>query len=179
METIHFIYNSSNIKQLNLEKNLFSHFNINELIPKKLNIPKSFINLKYNFIRNTSVNFYKLKSKQSQSISIELVGNPLMCDCNSMWILEKVKDLFKKKEIARNSPHKIYYKRKKNLSMLRDSRMYSRDHNEAIKLVFKRSAEKISSHYLKDDPNFEIYLKRQKRLRLLNGIIFEIFKWYN
>lgn len=167
METLHLLYNYSNVEHLNLEENLFSHFDINEIIPKNFNMPRSFINLKYNFIRNTSIHFYTINSNNSSSFSIELFGNPLMCDCSSMWMLKEARDLL---ETTRNRnsyvPHKMYYKRRKNVSKF----LVHKSLSDPIKMIFKRSAETISSHYLKDDPNLEIYLQRQKRLR--NGKIF-------
>ena len=159
LEVVKYVLKKSFVKRLNLERNLLSQFDMNELGTAP---PSIEINLRYNFIRNTSLVYFQVNNLSVNGgdvrpkYSVKLHGNPLVCDCNSMWLLEEVKKSHERKQQL------VLYKRRKSSAYRKQSPA-----NDTIKLIFKRKREmeKISSHYLLDDPNFEMYMQRQKRLK--------------
>jgi len=87
------------LRKINLEKNLFSLFDLNEILEnEKQRHANIEINLRFNFIRNTSLSYFKLNTSFNPKLSIKLYGNPLVCDCNSMWLLT---------EASQNKPNRV------------------------------------------------------------------------
>jgi hypothetical protein len=131
------------VLKLNLERNLIDRFEVNELVANSNNMSIE-INLKSNFIRNTSLDNFKLGAKLVNArISIKIGGNPLVCDCNSMWMLEQ--------------SHKMAKLGRKNRSTVKARR---------INKLAKREIEEISSyHSIDTDPNLDKFMQRQKRLK--------------
>ena len=134
-----FLVQNIKVSKLNLEKNLIDNFNINGFI---INSTSFEINLKHNFIRNTSLDNYKLKTVSKNSkISVRLLGNPLVCDCNSMWLLEQSKKQAIKVSLRSFLPNKKTVKS-------------------------KREIEELTYHNIENDPNFnDSFMQRQKRLK--------------
>ncbi len=118
LSTIKYLLNKlTHLKKLNFEKNLFSLFDTNEIVHTVDSFKKYSsveINLRFNFIRNTSIAYYKFynRTNYSRKVSVKLAGNPLVCDCNSLWLLDELnktikyqQDLVKKREIEVISKH--------------------------------------------------------------------------
>lgn len=143
LSTVKYLLNKINlIKKINLEKNLFSLFDINAIIDQQtLKQQTTEINFKFNFIRNTSLIYFK--HKLNSKLSIKLFGNPLVCDCNSMWLLDEVTANLNK------SSTKYILKNKANRNQ-------------------RREIEEISSHHNLDDTSYGFYMQRQKRVKITN-----------
>jgi hypothetical protein len=151
-------FGKRSLTRLNFEKNLIGSFNVNEFLEINSNMVKFFeLNLRNNFIRNLNVDNFRIKkNSKATRISIKLKHNPLLCDCNSMWLFEEMKK------------YKLY-RSKTNLrkfTQTLNSKVENTNENESnIKLIFKREIEEISSHHNLNDPNFDEYMQRQKRIK--------------
>lgn len=166
IETLTYLFKSANVTELSVERNLLSHFDINELLAASPELATDVrLNLKYNFIRNTSEEFFRIASGDYDynnhfisarnhswdrtRFSLELLGNPLVCDCESMWLLEEAEKMSQRMKAK----------------AMKLKRRQKAQNSDPIKLLYKRDSEQISSHYsLQDDPNFEAYMERKKRL---------------
>jgi hypothetical protein len=152
------------VNKLDLEHNLVKDFNINTL--KNMIGFISEINLRFNFIKNTNIDNFKLASSQSNSkISIKLEGNPLVCDCDSQWLMD-LADLLafnsqqnkpladvassSQSTIIHNKQAQTFLSRKKaskNLALLDSS---------SIKLVYRRNINYDSQSVNDKSSNYEI-----------------------
>jgi hypothetical protein len=82
------------IHSFNLESNKITKFNANHLVSMMDNNssnPRTIhVNLKNNFISNTSLANFRTKNYNGSLIVIELRGNPLKCSCHSTWMLDEL-----------------------------------------------------------------------------------------
>ena len=163
IETLIFLLRQSSIKKLNLEKNLFSLFNVNELIDIKSMILE--INLRFNFIRSTNLEYYQLNQSFAEldsRLSVKLYGNPLVCDCDSMWLFDEIGSMTRK--FSKSNELQLN-KRKKFKSL------QNKEPSNEIKLIFKRDLEEISDHFGFDSSSQDSYMLRQKRIKNKQNII--------
>jgi hypothetical protein len=184
IETLTYLFKSANVTQLSVESNLLTHFDINELLMASPELANEVtLNLKHNFIRNTSADFFRVVANDYDSFShnhtpnwertrfsLQLVGNPLVCDCGSMWLLEEAKRAAAKRTTTTTSPapvskRRLFKPNKKQQSALLASQRQPAD---SIRLLYKRNGEQISAHYTLDDPNFDAYMHRKKRLQTVD-----------
>lgn len=148
--------------RLNLEKNLIDSVRmIAAADGTKLSVTE--INLRSNFIQNTSLeNFRQEMTVNSKPIGLRLAGNPLVCDCNSIWLLEMVEKLRQtigfQPQTSRGAQILNRKKPKSN-----EMTMSNKLHRE------KRDMEVISYHNIDQDPNFSTFMQRQKRLNSTIG----------
>ena len=146
------------VKHLSLENNFISLFE-SSFIRQNL----SEINLRYNLIQNLSESrFY---SKVENIASLKLFGNPLVCDCNSLWLLKEFTKL-KQARLLEPRPNYWLLNRKKSKP---DSKF-----NDSIKMVYRRSLEELSAHLYTFDTESSEYLQRQKRKRFNETIMIRI-----
>ncbi|CAF0984117.1 unnamed protein product [Brachionus calyciflorus] len=137
--------NFDKLNRVNLEKNLLTTFDVTHV---KQNLNE--LNLKYNLIFNTSQSkFYSNTTR----INLKLLGNPLICDCNSIWLIKELEN-FKLNRQEQN-PKFALLNRKKPKS----------NQNDSIRLVYRRSFEELSSHLYNLDQNSSELMKRQKRIK--------------
>jgi len=157
--------------RINFERNLIGSFNINDFLDVNVDMGmgKLFeLNLRNNFIRNVNADNFKIangKKSMTTRVSVKLKHNPLLCDCNSMWLFDEMKKykLFKAKtNVNNNNVRKLT----KNLHS--SNALNSNENESNIKLIFKkkkREIEEISAHHNLNDPNFDEYMQRQKRIK--------------
>lgn len=143
----------SRVNRLNLEKNLIETVRVQELAVKSI----AEVNLRSNFIRNTSVeNFRLLERSVGRPVALRLAGNPLICDCLSVWLLDLVQEsiaLMANQQQLKSSRLTQLLNRKRAKTVSSD-----------VKLVYRRDMEVISYHNIDQDPNFSPFMQRQKRL---------------
>lgn len=172
----------NSIKKINLEKNLFSLFNINEILVDKQNqqFKSTEINLKFNFIRNTSLVYFR-STKINPKITIKLYGNPLVCDCNSMWLLDEMHllnnktRLISRREIEEISSH--HNLDGLNFGFHRQKRIKSQHNKQSNRSIVQINdlellkcnfidVQNYDSHsqYDNDEFNFDLELKKQNIL---------------
>ncbi|RNA19185.1 hypothetical protein BpHYR1_051772 [Brachionus plicatilis] len=138
------------VHKLNLENNLITSFETSYI---KKNVTE--LNLRYNLIQNTSASrFYSSDRRE-----LKLVGNPLICDCESVWLLKKWRKLQQKSSLEARAKYSLL-SRKRPKSGTRA--------NDSIRLVFRRSLEELSAHLYTFDEDDDAYLQRQKRIRLVD-----------
>lgn len=142
------------VNRLNLEKNLIETVKVYELARKSL----VEVNMRSNFIQNTSIDNFRLGLEASvRPVSIRLAGNPLICDCRSIWLLDLIRE---------SSTTDLSHQQQPNNRLLSRKRPKS---SSDIKMVYRRDMEVISYHNIDQDPNFSKYMQRQKRLNVTSG----------
>jgi len=152
VDTVKYLLQTVNLKKVSFEGNLISYFNAGEF---QLTDKKVEIDLRNNLIRNTSIEMFI----RGMNLTIQLYGNPLVCDCHSIWLFEEAKkSLYAEQELKKSE--KVFKRRKLS-------------YHDQIRLIYRRETEKISPYYsfLNDDSPSHVYLERQKRLRPTAGII--------
>lgn len=152
------------VNRLNLEKNLIEALRVGDIISLEVSKSISEINLRSNFIQNTSVENFKFddKSTNIRPIGFRLAGNPLICDCQSIWLLDLVKDMIINSQQPQAQAQQPQTPRTQILNRKRPKSSSNGDH---IKLVYRRDMEVISYyHNIDQDPNLTTFMQRQKRL---------------
>lgn len=142
------------VGRLNLEKNRIETFRVDDLVAKSIGE----VNLRANFIQNTSVeNFRTREAASNRPVWLRLAGNPLICDCHSIWLLDLVREQLSQQQITtgrsvlNNNNQLLSRKRPKSTS-------------SDVRIVSRRDMEVISYHNIDQDPNFSTSMQRQKRL---------------
>lgn len=144
--------------RLNLEKNLIESIRVDELAAKSI----VEVNLRSNFIQNTSVeNFRTFQSGTLQRpVGVRLAGNPLICDCHSIWLFDLVRQ--NQAVLNQQQPTVVTSRGAQILNRKRPKSGVAA--NNDVKVLVRRDMEVISYHNIDQDPNFSTFMQRQKRL---------------
>ena len=162
------LFNNKFIYKLNLENNHIRLFNINEFLVKNKNLATSLeLNLRNNFITNATRELFKSHVLSSMKrIEIKLQGNPIICDCNSLWLLDQA-NKFKSAQIAQNylTTASLLDQSKMNKTPKVRKLSTNTQDDSQIKYIFKRETEEISQHYNLNEGNFGLFMLRHKRVK--------------
>jgi hypothetical protein len=193
--------------RLNLKNNSINRFDMNELAtswrPREPNSPKNSveIDLSNNLIESLNEQNFKLlnasvtpaSSVPTEAIelfryvTIFLQGNPLLCDCNSNWLLDMVrreqsniddgggsrnsrsqlqlKSTTRPAVVRLNGKSKNHSQHQQQQKLQWQRKRHPEEDSSSIKLIYKREIEEISSHHILNDSSMGNLMYRQKRIK--------------